>query len=52
MALTHFAMPISEITAAEILALLKRIEATGRRETARRLRGAIGSVFRYAIVTQ
>lgn len=43
--------PIAEITAAEILDLLKRIEKSGRRETARRLRGAIGSVFRYAIVT-
>lgn len=43
--------PIQEITAAEILELLKRIEKSGRRETARRLRGAIGSVFRYAIVT-
>ncbi len=43
--------PISEITAAEILQLLKRIETSGRRETARRLRGLIGSVFRYAIVT-
>jgi integrase len=43
--------PIAEITAAEILQLLKRIEKSGRRETARRLRGAIGSVFRYAIVT-
>jgi len=43
--------PIAEITAAEILQLLKRIEVSGRRETARRLRGLIGSVFRYAIVT-
>jgi integrase len=43
--------PISEITAAEILVLLKKIETSGRRETARRLRGVIGSVFRYAIVT-
>jgi integrase len=43
--------PIAEITAAEILDLLKRVEKSGRRETARRLRGAIGSVFRYAIVT-
>lgn len=43
--------PIADITAAEILDLLKRIEKTGRRETARRLRGTIGSVFRYAIVT-
>ncbi len=43
--------PISAITPAEILLLLQRIEKTGRRETARRLRGMIGSVFRYAIVT-
>ena len=43
--------PIKEITPAELLALLTRIEKTGRRETARRLRGTIGSVFRYAIVT-
>lgn len=43
--------PISEITAAEILSLLKRIELSGRHETARRLRGMIGSVFRYAMVT-
>jgi integrase len=43
--------PIAEITAAEILDLLKRIEKSGRRDTARRLRGTVGSVFRYAIVT-
>ena len=43
--------PIAEITAVEILHLLKQIEKSGRRETARRLRGAIGSVFRYAVVT-
>jgi integrase len=43
--------PIAEITAAEVLQLLKRVETSGRRETARRLRGMIGSVFRYAIVT-
>jgi integrase len=42
--------PIAEITAAEVLTLLQRIEKSGRRETARRLRGTIGSVFRYAIV--
>jgi integrase len=44
--------PIAEIVAAEILIVLKRIEKTGRRESARRLRGVIGSVFRHAIVTQ
>jgi RHS repeat-associated protein len=43
--------PIAEIHPAEILQLLKRIEKSGRRETARRLRGTIGSVCRYAIVT-
>jgi integrase len=43
--------PIAEVIPAEILHLLKRIEKTGRRETARRLRGVMGSVFRHAIVT-
>lgn len=43
--------PIAEIIPAEILEVLKRIEKSGRRETARRLRGVMGSVFRYAIVT-
>lgn len=43
--------PIKQVTAAEILALLKKIEKSGRRETARRLRGSIGSVFRLAIAT-
>jgi integrase len=43
--------PIAEIHPAELLDLLKRIEKSGRRESAKRLRGAIGSVFRYAIVT-
>lgn len=43
--------PIAEIAAAEILIILKRIEKSGRRETARRLRGVMGSVFRHAIVT-
>ncbi len=45
------ARPIAEIAPAEILALLQRIEKTGRRDTARRLRGTLGSVFRYAVVT-
>jgi integrase len=43
--------PIAEIVPAEILDLLKRIEKSGRRETAHRLRGVMGSVFRYAVVT-
>jgi integrase len=44
-------LPITEITSAEILSLLKKIEKSGRRETARKVRGAIGSVFRLAITT-
>ncbi len=43
--------PINEITSAEILDLLKRVEKSGRRETARKLRGTLSSVFRLAIVT-
>jgi hypothetical protein len=43
--------PVADIHPAEILHILKRVEKSGRRETARRLRGVIGSVFRYAIVT-
>ena len=43
--------PIAEIAPIEVLDVLKRIEKSGRRETARKLRGMIGSVFRYAIVT-
>ena len=43
--------PISEITPAEVLDLLKRVEKSGRRESARRLRSRISAVFRHAIVT-
>jgi integrase len=43
--------PIVEITPAEILVILKRYEKSGRRETARRLRGVIGKVFRIAVAT-
>jgi integrase len=43
--------PIAAIVPAEILMVLKRIEKSGRRETARKLRGTIGSVFRHAIAT-
>jgi len=43
--------PISAITPAEILVVCQRIEKSGRRDTARRLRGAIGSVFRLAVAT-
>jgi integrase len=43
--------PIAEIAPIEVLDVLKRVEKSGRRESARRLRGTIGAVFRYAIVT-
>ncbi len=43
--------PIAQIAPIEVLDVLKRIEKSGRRETARKLRGTIGSVFRYAVVT-
>lgn len=43
--------PISDIRAAEILSVLMQVHRSGRHETAHRLRGIIGSVFRYAIAT-
>jgi integrase len=43
--------PISEITAPEILAVLRHVERTGRLETARRLRSTASTVFRYAVAT-
>ena len=43
--------PIAQITASEILVPLRRVEAEGNYETARRLRAVIGQVFRYAIAT-
>ncbi|UYN96054.1 MAG: tyrosine-type recombinase/integrase [Enhydrobacter sp.] len=43
--------PIAQIKSAEILQILQRIEKSGRKDTARRLRGTVGSVFRLAIAT-
>lgn len=43
--------PITQIAPAVILDLLKKIEKTGRRETAHWLRGMIGSMYRYAIAS-
>ncbi len=43
--------PIADISAPEILAVLRPIEARGRYETAKKLRGAIGQVFRFAVAT-
>ena len=43
--------PVDEITARELLALLREIEGRGLYETAKRLRSTCGMVFRYAIAT-
>jgi integrase len=43
--------PIDKITAPELLSVLRKVEARGRYETARRLRSTCGMVFRYAIAT-
>lgn len=43
--------PISEITAPELLAALRRTEARGILETARRALQVAGQVFRYAVAT-
>jgi integrase len=43
--------PIHEISAREVLAVLKAVEARGTHETARKLLTAIGDVFRFAIAT-
>lgn len=45
------ARSIAEITAPEILAVLRAVESRGRHETARRLRATIGATFRYAVAT-
>jgi integrase len=44
-------MPIADITPADVLAALRRIEATGTHETAHRVKSRVGQVFRYAVVT-
>lgn len=43
--------PIADITASEILRVLKSVEVRGRLETAKRLRATIGQVFRFAVAT-
>jgi integrase len=44
--------PIASITAQELLAALRRIEARGTHETAHRVRSLAGRVFRYAVATR
>ena len=43
--------PIAEITAPELLAVVRRIESRGALETAHRALGTCGQVFRYAVAT-
>ena len=45
------ARPVGGITAPELLAVLRRIEARGRLETAHRAHQNCGAVFRYAVAT-
>ena len=45
------ALPIKEITAPDILRVLRAVAARGRFESAKRLRATIGQVFRYAVAT-
>lgn len=42
---------MTEIAAPDLLEVLRKIEVRGRYETANRLRGTLGSLFRYAIAT-
>lgn len=44
--------PVNEITAGEILGVLRRIEKRGAIETAHRAKQECGQIFRYAIATQ
>ena len=43
--------PVAKVTAQEVLATLRSVEATGRYESARRMRSVLSRVFRYAIAT-
>jgi integrase len=43
--------PIAEITAHELLSVLRSVETRGRHETAKRMRAICSQVFRYAIAT-
>lgn len=43
--------PINRISGHEVYEVLRKVEAKGHYETARRLRGICGQVFRYAVAT-
>jgi hypothetical protein len=45
------AIPVAEIKAQTLLAMLRRIEARGAAYTAHRVRGVCGQVLRYAVAT-
>jgi integrase len=45
------ATPVTEITPPDCITVLRKLEGTGRRESARRLRSVLSRVFRYAIHT-
>jgi integrase len=45
------ARPINQIDVQEVLVVLRKLEATGRYESARRMRSVISRVFRYGIAT-
>ena len=45
------ALHVREIRPIEVLAVLRKVEARGRYDTARRLRSTIGAVCRYAVAT-
>ena len=44
-------LPITEISASDVLIPLRKVEAAGNYETARRLRSTIGQVMRFAIAS-
>jgi len=44
-------LPIAQITPHEALAVLRKIEATGAFESARRMRSVLSQVFRYGVAT-
>lgn len=44
-------LPVGQIRPADVLAALRRIEAQGKYETARRCRSFVSRVFRYAVAT-
>ena len=45
------ALPVHDITPAELLGALRKVESKGHYETARRMRSLAGRIFRYAVAT-